>query len=53
MSNKNAKLIQINKETYHKLVALGKYGDTIDSILSRVLEQNIKLENQEFPDKRQ
>ena len=47
---KENKLIQVSKNNYEKLILLGKYGDTLDSIISRVLEQNTtKLGNQEFP----
>ena len=47
---KENKLIQVSKNNYEKLILLGKYGDTLDSIISRVLEQNTtKLGNQEVP----
>jgi hypothetical protein len=47
---KDNKLIQVSKNNYEKLVSLGKYGDTIDTIISRVLEQ--KLTDQEFQHKK-
>ena len=36
--------IKVSKSTYDILVALGKYGDTMDSIILRVLDGNIEKE---------
>ena len=36
----SSKLIKISETTYEKICRLGKFHDTYDSILSRILEQN-------------
>ena len=51
--NNDTKVIRISNSNYQKLIAQGTYGDTLDSIVSRILEQNRILVDQEFPDKRQ
>ena len=38
----DSRTIRISKNNYEKLVSQGKYKDTVDSILSKILEQNEK-----------
>ena len=38
--NKNARLVQVKKDTYEKLTRLGGKQDTYDSIISRLLEKS-------------
>ena len=38
------KKIRIKKETYYKLVKKGKYGETIDDILNRILDSIDSIE---------
>lgn len=42
----NKKLIQISNKTYEKLFLLGKYGDTFDSIISRLLPKSTPREKE-------
>jgi hypothetical protein len=44
--DQDSKVVRISKNNYQKLVSQGKYGDTFDSILSRILGQNIPLEKE-------
>lgn len=37
MSKEN-KLIQVKTSTYQKLYSIGKFGDTFDSIINKLLE---------------
>jgi hypothetical protein len=36
--NVMSKIIQVSDRTYQELASIGKYGDTMDSIISRVLD---------------
>ena len=36
--NKPIRLIKVNEETYSRIVSFGKYGDTMDSILKRIID---------------
>lgn len=36
---RNYKTINVTKETYERLVKLGKFGDTMDSIIVSILPQ--------------
>jgi endonuclease III len=40
-----SKVIRISNENYQKIVAQGQFRDTFDSILTRILSQNEKKEN--------
>ena len=42
----DSKVVRISNNNYQKLVSQGKYGDTFDSILSRILGKNIPLEKE-------
>lgn len=41
--DKNGKLVKLSNTTYQNLVSHGTYGDTIDTILSRILKQNNEM----------
>jgi hypothetical protein len=45
-TSNGSKVVRISNNNYQKLVSQGKYGDTFDSILSRILGQNIPLEKE-------
>jgi hypothetical protein len=45
-TNDTSKVVRISNNNYQKLVSQGKYGDTFDSILSRILEQDLQLEKE-------
>jgi hypothetical protein len=45
-TNHTSKVVRISNNNYQKLVSQGKYGDTFDSILSRILEQDLQLEKE-------
>ncbi len=36
--NKPIRLIKVNEETYSRIASFGKYGDTMDSILKRIID---------------
>jgi hypothetical protein len=36
--SKPIKLIKVKKETYSRLASFGKYGDTMDTILKRIID---------------
>lgn len=36
--NKPIKLIKVNGETYSRIASFGKYGDTMDTILKRMID---------------
>jgi hypothetical protein len=38
-TNHDSKVVRISNNNYQKLISQGKYGDTFDSILSRILKQ--------------
>lgn len=40
VQTKKPKLVQVSGDTYDKLRSLGKYGDTFDSIVVRLLERS-------------
>jgi hypothetical protein len=39
MDNNNSKVIRISSLNHHRIVSKGYYGDTVDSILSRILDR--------------
>ena len=41
----NTKVIRISNENYQKIVTQGQFGDTFDSILTRMLSQNEQKED--------
>jgi hypothetical protein len=45
-TNNSSKVVRISNNNYQKLVSQGKYGDTFDSIMSRILGQNLQLEKE-------
>ena len=45
MSKPN-KLIQVKTTTYDKLYSLGKFGDTFDSIITKLLEKENNPRNE-------
>ena len=45
-SNHSSKVVRISNSNYQKLISQGKYGDTFNSILSRILGQSIQLEKE-------
>jgi predicted CopG family antitoxin len=42
------KKIKIKKETYNRLIKAGKFGDSIDDILKRILDQSECIETKEI-----
>jgi hypothetical protein len=36
--NKPIRLIKVNEETYSRIISFGKYGDTMDTILKRMID---------------
>jgi hypothetical protein len=45
-TNNRSKVVRISNNNYEKLVSQGKYGDTFDSILCRILDQIEGVEDQ-------
>jgi hypothetical protein len=43
---KSNKLIKVNEDTYSRIISFGKYGDTMDTILKRMIDL-IDLNNKE------
>jgi predicted CopG family antitoxin len=43
------KNVPVKQETYDRLVKLGTLGDTFDSVITKLLTQNIQVQAQEHP----
>ena len=41
-----SRTIRISNRNYERLAEQGRFGETVDSVLSRILEQNEKLEKE-------
>jgi hypothetical protein len=42
--------VPVKQETYDRLVKLGTLGDTFDSVITKLLTQNIQSQAQEQPE---